>query len=511
MIKKLLLITILIVLYFRNIVAMNEVPAAFLSNLSDHLTQPIDRWNKLSPLTNEEMRIYKKTWNYKSTLTMNKSNLADIFCDVCCDFSFSILSDGNGVVRGRSLSNPHIIFIRNTAAVNSFIKKDLKKYAITNFLDNVGHPRQFTFEMKEQIRKQIRTIAEDSVGCKLLRIATSKIAVGNFPKLIFIPLEQDSKTAIDDGMEIHSGIYGWQIESDRFMSKIKIANTMKEKVSELKNQLFDFQKYSQMKLPKYNYVLFSSEKFFDRPLVTAIRSIGTKFEFFDVKLPMDATLYRIIVRSLYSRKSSGQENIKARLNLKKKKFSQKLNYKFNNMLTLLTEADCFLKLSPQVFREVKKLGGIKNYASYFVQSMSESIRLDNIEKFISSYYVNDMEYRAQYGLTAYGFDSLNESSYLSHRYHWIRVSNSICMKNSKNFENVYEYFIQEQGDFDLYSYFLSPNSSIKYPIFGIGQYQCVDSLNIVEERSKNHTEQEKKHVKFLHQQYNEKNECFFRA
>ena len=508
MIKKILLISVLIILHFKSIEAMNMIPCAALVGEGFNLSQPLNNWKKLSPLTNKEMRIYNKTWNYGATLYRNKTNLADIFCDVCCDLSFRMVKKDDGIVYGKSATNPNMIFIKDLAVANLFFRQNSEKYAVTNFLNNVGYPREFTFEMREQIRKQIRTLTEDPVGCKLLRITTAKVATGNLPKLIFVPMQKDSETVADDGMNIHFGKYGWQIESDKFMSRIRFARSPRQKIFEMKNRVFDFQKYSEMKLPNYRYVLFSPENFFDRPTVNAVRTIGLKFEFFHTQLPEDATFFRTVVRSLFPHRSDSQTNIKARLNLKKKKFSEKLIRKFNKALALMTEADCLTeKLTPQVFQQIRKLGGIKSYSELFVEKMSQSARLENIENLVASYYGNDDEFRTQYGLTANGFDALNESSYLSHRYHWIRAVNVI---RRKSFADIYQDFVQEQGDFDLYSYYLSPNSTIKFPQFGVNQYQCADDPDIISEENEGQYQKTKKtnKVRFLPQEPNGRSHNF---
>ena len=523
MFKKVLLISMLIMLYFRNIEAMREVSNEPSVGENSIWTQPINSWKKLAPLTSREMRIYNKTWDYRATLARNKENLTNTFLDICCDFSFKIVRKENEIVYGWSASNPNIIFLKDLATVNSFIRKNSERYAVTNFLNNTREPREFVFEIRELIQNQIRSLAEDSVGCKLLRIATAKIAVGKLPKLIFIPLKNDSVTGGEDGfktttvgadgMDVRSGIYGWQIEYDCFISRIQHATTMDRKISAMKNNLFDFQKYSAMKLPIYRYILFSPENLLECPIVSAIKWIGSKLKFFDTQLPPDATLFRTIVRSLNSnnsdrlQKSESRMNIKARLNLGKKKFSQKLSQKFDNVLRILTEADCMTeKLTPQIFKQMRKLGGIKNYASHFVETMSQSVRSEKIENLVSSYFGNDEEYRNQYGLTADGFDPLNESSYLSHRYHWIRVSNAV---QPENFSDMYKTFIQEQGDFDLYAYYLSPNSAIKYPEFGFSQYQCADDPKLTEEKTENRYRSMKKNrVRFLSPQPNERSGGF---
>ncbi len=508
MIKKVLLISVLIILYFNNIESMNGVASMPTAEKRFNISQPLNDWKKISPLTEKEMRIYNKTWDYRATLYRNKVNLADIFCDTCCDFSFKIIRKENNIVYGRSISNPNMIFLEDFTSTSLFIRKDADRYAVTNFLDNIGEPREFTYDMKEQIRKLIRDLTENPVGCKLLRIATAKIVAGKLPKLIFVPLQKDTEIVVDDGMNIYFGKYGWQIESDKFMSRIQMACSLQQKISGVKKQVFDFQKYAAMKLPNYRYILFSPENFFNRPVVAAIRRLGQKFELFHVELPPDVTFFRTVVSSLFSQKSDSQVNIKARLNLKQKNFSQKLNQKFNNVLKIMAEADCVTEqLNPQIFGQIRKLGGIRNYAEHFVDTMSRSAKLKRIESFILACYGNDENLHIQYGLSSSGFDALNESSYLSHRYHWIRAFNMI---GPKRFADIYETFIQELGDFDLYSHYLSPNSSIKFPKFGVNQYKCADNPNLTEEERGNRSNREKKtnKVRLLLPQSNERSGGF---
>lgn len=88
-----------------------------------------------------------------------------------------------------------------------------------------------------------------------------------------------------------------------------------------------------------------------------------------------------------------------------------------------------------------------------------------------------------YGLTKKGFDLINESSYLAHRYNFIRPAYLCSRKgmqlNGKRLNRKVSFkflksFLKTNGDFDLYKYYLSSQSSIKYPEFGVGKYRCSD-------------------------------------
>lgn len=473
MMKILFLISLLII--SSNNQRMNVVRAmAYAYSAKDvktNLSEPIEKWRYINSLTENEARIYKKTWNTKSSLKSNITNLVDMFFDGCCDFSFKLGKKYREVVLGQSVSNDNIMFVNNQQVVHNLIKENQNKYYSTNFLVSVGEPREFTNQMKEEIRNYIKFIAKDSVGCKLLRIATAKTIAGHLSKLIFIPLVDYSSQQLYTespyqsrykslfGINFQRGIYGWQLAK-------QTSNETPQ----------TFNRYSKVNFPSYRYMLFVPEILAKNPTVMAVKNTSNRFEFFYMPLPADVRLFNRITKSLHSEKPKTLSNIRARLAIKKKKFSQKLNEKFISILRIYTEANCFSeKLSPQIFQQISKLGGIKNYSNLVVNNMSQELKLSHLETLISSFYKNDEDYRSQYGITENGFDPLNESSYTSHRYHWIRTSNPITLNNYKD---LFELFVKENGDFNMYSYYLSQKSSIKYPKFGINQYKCSDLPDI---------------------------------
>ena len=107
--------------------------------------------------------------------------------------------------------------------------------------------------------------------------------------------------------------------------------------------------------------------------------------------------------------------------------------------------------------------------------------LGNIwETFIDS----DATYQIMFGLSFAGLNLLNESAYLGNKYGFMRVSSSNPLKDSlsiadnelsrEELKEFFEEFIKQYGDMDLYNFYLYPPESVKYPRFGVSQYQCSD-------------------------------------
>ncbi len=97
---------------------------------------------------------------------------------------------------------------------------------------------------------------------------------------------------------------------------------------------------------------------------------------------------------------------------------------------------------------------------------------------------NDEEYMTMFGVGVSGLNLLNEAAYLVNRYGFIRASHfspgvlrlpySGNLLSAEQARELLGKFIVQYGDQDLYRFYLYPASSVKYPRFGIGQYQYSD-------------------------------------
>ena len=108
------------------------------------------------------------------------------------------------------------------------------------------------------------------------------------------------------------------------------------------------------------------------------------------------------------------------------------------------------------------------------KSKSLQVGTNGFSYAINNAYSNDEEYHTMYGLTSQGLDLLNESSYLAHRYGFIRMSH--VQGESSHIDHRRTWWYVKNGDEDLYRYYLSPKSPIKFPKFGVGAYECSDSV-----------------------------------
>jgi hypothetical protein len=103
---------------------------------------------------------------------------------------------------------------------------------------------------------------------------------------------------------------------------------------------------------------------------------------------------------------------------------------------------------------------------------------------IKAIYSNDEEYRNMFGLSAAGLYPLNEALYMASKYGYIRAAHisllseltltSSIMETTLNIEETRSFtysFLDKYGDYEVWSYYLHPNSGVKLPKFGVGQYQ----------------------------------------
>ncbi|MBO7537642.1 MAG: hypothetical protein J6T29_04865 [Alphaproteobacteria bacterium] len=83
-------------------------------------------------------------------------------------------------------------------------------------------------------------------------------------------------------------------------------------------------------------------------------------------------------------------------------------------------------------------------------------------------YGNDEEFCTMFGLTEKGWDPISESSYLAHRYGYMRIAHAVDM--------VFVSQMRDSGlfDEDLYNFYLSDEFKKRCPKFGIGDYKCKD-------------------------------------
>ncbi len=396
--------------------------------------QPLSQWPIVNPLsTQKELNWYQYTWNAEKTLAENKLTLVNLFLDTCCDFSFKKKpTELKGVTLGSLQSGEDIVFAKQNMNISicpnstdvliynereSF--KGLTANVTTNIFFNIT-PLDFTASMKKKFEQCVTELAEDSVGCEVLRIAISKYKGGikELPKITFIPVENDN---------------------------INLAYTTDSNVWRY------LKKASKVSLNEYKKL-----------------SNGSKFIMFSPKWTRDQ--YTGLLLRMHPTNPSSEFSINTGIIPNDVIFLHQLIYALNfgedNALRetqLIEKRTCF------------------KYFHGNVQKLGNCLISGNQINF--SLFIDDKVYRTMYGFTKTGLDLINESSYFAHKYNFIRPmylgidaelsinGARLSKKESRDFWNTY---LKTNGDFDLFRYYLSPKSTIEYPEFGIGKYPCSD-------------------------------------
>ena len=417
-----------------------SIPAAGFLEVSEsqdnafEINQPLSEWPKISLLSREEELCYELTWDKNKTLEENQQELVKNFMSSCCDFSFKLEDIGlSGIYPGKFDDGESVVFIdeetrtyinHSSNDVMFFNERDgirkLEVYPRTALLHNIK-PINFKEWMKYEFERYIQRFVEDPVGCEILRVSIAKYEAGQrgLSKIKFIP-QDDPK--ID--LAYTPGSYVWKHAR-------RIGGS-------------DFNRYGECCLEN-KFIIFSPEWFNMDQTGLILKLRKTKFgtDNFTVNtgiIPREASLMYQIIYSIHVGKGT----------------------------------DC----------EGTQVIGKRDDQNHFCGSFDGVGPFSILRKRLNiSIFKNDKIYRAMYGLTKRGFNLINESAYLAHKYAFIRpayvgsqtgiVVNGKRLDKKESSEFLKE-FLKTDGDFDLYRHYLSSESSIQYPEFGVGQYRCSD-------------------------------------
>lgn len=399
-----------------------EIKPPTISNFRRSLSE----WPKVHPFSSQkEMDYYKNsTWFPELTLEQNQKKLVKNFVEKCCDFSFKIQPMGlKGIDVGYLNSGEYLIFTNASTNIESnkdnadmLIYNDryknkgglLARCTTSSFMEYC--PVDSGEKYKDKFIECFFKLAEDSVGCKLLRIALTKHVVNNFQKTAFIPAvtykgDKQSSITCSSGCYICS-----QLAESENVSAIKYLEQN----------------------PRYRFIIFSPA-FFSETIPIGVIKYDNGNVFLDIiEFFRESALFHEIIHSLHT---NVDDKLLKSINIKRRSNSKKFRY------TLKSGGD------PVFFR---------------------------CSRINVSLFHNDEEYSTMYGLTSKGLDLLNESSYLAHRYGFIRASHGDFNPSKKEYMSFFQNFFANYGDRDLFEYYLSQNSPITYPKFGVGQYKCAD-------------------------------------
>ncbi len=124
-------------------------------------------------------------------LAENKERLLDSFIETCVDFSFKTKTpERNGVLYGQTSSGEQIAILHkgNISSTRGVPISTSVAFFTCSRLYN------FNENLKRQIMSYLTMLAQDLIGCKLLRIVTAKFAANQLPKIIFVPTDQDDRS-----------------------------------------------------------------------------------------------------------------------------------------------------------------------------------------------------------------------------------------------------------------------------------------------------------------------------
>ncbi len=398
--------------------------------------KPLAEWQKVHPFSSQdEMDYYKKlTWNPQLTLEKNQKKLVKKFVDECCDFSFKIKSTGlREIYLGELDSGESLVFFGTSTTVYS--DQDYEKIIIYNndhredgglilssntasFFDYRPIKSGETF--KAEFLKYFFKLAEDSIGCKLFRIFLAKSVVNKFSKIAFIPVESIREDTLGE-----IGCFSGQ-DICYYLADYGNAGAIR---------------YLQQDL-RHRFILFSPKFFSKNITLSVIKYVSNDILFEQSRLLQESALLHELIHSLHS------------------KVDQKLS----------------------MVKNIKKRS--RPYHFGYISDQRQRLFHLRCDQMNINLFHNDEEYHTMYGLASEGLDLLNESSYLAHRYGFIRLAHEDTqrseviideMKLSKGQSiDFIQNFFRSYGDYDLFHYYLSPDSPIKFPKFGVGQYRCAD-------------------------------------
>ncbi|MCR4556123.1 MAG: hypothetical protein K5766_04920 [Alphaproteobacteria bacterium] len=426
-----------------------DIQAMFWSGVNNNVEKsfdvkmPLSEWPIVNSLTTErELEMYRSTWNPENTKEKNQQSLVDQFMKTCCNFSFKKRPERlRGISVGRLDNGEDIIFAESgtnigihpsSGDVLIYNEKEsrygLKTHAITNIFLNLN-PLDFTKQMREEFRKCISELTKDPVGCEVLRIAISRYKGGTkkLPKLTFIPVKNR-----ETGLAYTTNSSIW-----RYLKGTE-------------QMLFD--KYK--KYPKSDKFMMFSPKWFKEQHTGLFLRINPKSS---VEKPEFSVNTGTIPKEVI--------------------FLHQLIY------ALSVEEDSTCKQTQLIEQRAGSkyfYGSSKRLGDFFITNKQACL----------SFFLDDNVYRTMFGFTKYGWDLINESSYLAHRYGIIRpIYLGINAKFKVNEEvlspeELYIFlveYLKMNGDHDLFWHCLFEQ---EYPEFGKGSYRCSDisDENLVAEK-----------------------------
>ncbi|MBO7537386.1 MAG: hypothetical protein J6T29_03530 [Alphaproteobacteria bacterium] len=412
---------------------------------------PLSQWPIVNSLTTQqEQEVYRSTWDQEKPLEENQKWLVNLFMETCCDFSFKKRTEElKGITVGRLGSGEDIVFTKpgisinahpNSAEVLIYNEREkfygLKAYVTTNIFLNI-EPLDLTEQMKKDFEKCVSELTKDPMGCEVLRVAISKYKGGTteLPKLTFIPVKNK-----DIGLAYTTDSNIWRY----------LKNTDK----------IHFNEY---------------RKFFR----------SSKFIMFSPRWSSDQHSGLFLKLKPESSVEKPEFSLNTGIVPKEVIFLHQLIYSLN------VEEDNIYKQTQLIEQRAGSgyfHGRFERLGNFLITNKQMNL----------SFLLNDNVCRTMYGLTKYGKDLINESSYLAKRYGIIRpMYLGINTKFKVNGEKLtpeesyilYSEFLKTNGDHDVYWHYLVEQ---EYPEFGQGNYRCSDisDKNIVtEERNSNYSEE----------------------
>lgn len=395
----------------------------------------LDKSPKISLLkTDGEKDWYDRLWSSDRTLEENLDNIRNEFVETCCDFSFKNLNELiPGVYLGRFDDIGDVLFTDD--GVHIGLKHDLSKVLLISPKDDkkvvrVGlksrmlpgiRPLSFRNWMKDKFKEYIYKLSEDSVGCDVLRVAIAKY-----------------KNDKENNEGRLSKIRFVPVENERIGFSYTVGSTVWRCLSAKQKQMIgDIEEY----VVNDNIVVFSP------------KWIKEDQPGFSIKIREDSEVGEISISSdVYPLEAGLLHHI--------------LYVLHDDKLDRLKETKVIESRSNsgKFYGYLPKFGVISTYGS----------------KINASLLRNDEVFRTMFGITSQGIELLNESSYLAHRYGWIRpvpigmetkFTFNGKSKSVSEFYDLLSSFLEFNADYGLYLYYLASESTIEFPEFGKGAYQ----------------------------------------
>lgn len=399
-------------------------------------------WPKVSSLTSREKEFFKNTWEKKKSLSENQVNLVAKFKETCCDFSIKVQEVGlNGVCLGITDDGDKFLF--KGASIGFQESFDLSEVLVfgdeeqgsirAGYFDSVISDVT-PFGMQDwmicEFDRYIQRFVEDSVGCEILRTAIAKYDAsgGDLSRIVFIPIEKGKYK-----LAYTNGSYVWKYVKRREDERKRYANLSKRR----------------------RIILFSSEWFNEDNEGLIVQLNQRRWSSMDIPGLRKFQVYLSVIPK-----------------------EAELLYYIIYATNVVDNKEYVRSANNKTIIEKRSKG------KYFCGCSEEVGCFSVLDKILNfSIFQDDKSYRTMYGLTRKGVAMVNESSYLAHRYNLIRAthlgSNTNLRINGKKLSvhetyKILKQYIVDFGDYDLYKYYLSSGSNIRYPEFGVGKYQYTE-------------------------------------